>query len=480
MTELKTAAKSVAGMAFAETLNKALAFLAFAYLARQAGPESFGVISIALAVTTLSMMLSDLGVNAVIVREVARNKGAARAIMGRLVALKALLAIATLAVIVAAAGLLGYDAGTASVIYLMAAAMFLSSFTEFFNAFFQGLGMPEHVARARVLNGAVLLAGVLLSSHYYGGDLYAFSYAFIAASLLPFAYSAAAAAKNIGLDWKGVSIAHWVKALREGMPFALSFIFATVFYWTDSVMLSVMSTSEVVGWYNAAYRLILAVLILRNAFDFALYPAMSRLYERSREGLGRASNQYLNVMILVCIPLGVGTTVMAEDIVGLVFGQDYGPAADALKILIWASSAIFVSGVFGRFLEASNKAFTVTKVMAFCAVENIALNLAVIPVWGYLGASATTVVTELTSLSLLAWCVGGLNDWKAREKLVLAFKALLASLVMGAFIHYYEAPFPLEVLAGILVYALAATIVSAIKPEDWRLLRFAVKQVITR
>jgi O-antigen/teichoic acid export membrane protein len=81
-----------------------------------------------------------------------------------------------------------------------------------------------------------------------------------------------------------VDLGFWKKMLRLAWPFALSGVFLTISLWIDSVMLSATKGNEAVGWYNAAYGLILILSFVPAAYFGAVFPIMSRFHVTS-EGI---------------------------------------------------------------------------------------------------------------------------------------------------------------------------------------------------
>jgi len=103
---------------------------------------------------------------------------------------------------------------------------------------------------------------------------------------------------------------------------------------------------------------------------------------------------------------------------------------------------------------------------------NIALNLVLIPLYGYLAASTTTVVTEAALCALGWWFVQRHKPELRLPVIALSWRILLAGAVMGVVLYplsrysiYLSAP------AGFLVYVVAIYLLRAIDPEEWRLAR---------
>jgi len=105
---------------------------------------------------------------------------------------------------------------------------------------------------------------------------------------------------------------------------------------------------------------------------------------------------------------------------------------------------------------------------------NIALNLALIPPYGYLGAAAASTSTEV------ALFVGG---WwlLRRHRLPLSVlgsvaRVLASAAVMGAVVYLIRSwSLVIVVLAGAAVYVAALLLLRALNAEEWSILRSGLR-----
>ncbi|MCE5213553.1 MAG: polysaccharide biosynthesis C-terminal domain-containing protein, partial [Methanobacterium sp.] len=234
----------------------------------------------------------------------------------------------------------------------------------------------------------------------------------------------------------------------------------------------VMVGNEAVGLYNAAYRLVLVFLFVPSVLNTAIFPAMSQFYINSKESLNVAYKKYFNYMAIIGIPLGIGTTLLADKIILLIYGAEFSNAVIALQILVWSAVIIFMSGAFARLLEASDKQMAITKIAAICAVFNIILNLIVIPKYGYVGASVITVLTEFLAFLFGLKIVGAMNYDQIPIKPKLLIKIAIASLVMSiCIILLINWNLIFLIILSIILYFVTLVILKGFDKEDITLIR---------
>jgi O-antigen/teichoic acid export membrane protein len=282
----------------------------------------------------------------------------------------------------------------------------------------------------------------------------------------------ASAAKAVEFDWN-----FWKPTIKQALPFGLSTIFITVFYWISSVMLSSMKGDAVVGWYNAAYRLVLVLLFIPTAWSNAIFPVMSKFYVTSRDSLRFSFERSFKYLTTLAIPIGVGTTLLAQRFILLIFGAEYNNSIIALQILVWSSVFIFMSNSFGNLFNSLNRQIIVTKVVGICSAANVVLNLILIPRYGLIGASIVTLFTEFLSLALsLIWSRKIGYSIFNRNSAGIVAKVLISSAAMGVFIVYFH-NLKLQALVPLaaLLYFVILYIIRGIDKEDMNLIRGVVR-----
>ena len=109
-------------------------------------------------------------------------------------------------------------------------------------------------------------------------------------------------------------------------------------------------------------------------------------------------------------------------------------------------------------------------------VANVMLNLLLIPKFSYIGASITTVITELIlvgSFFVFAYRFG--YDIQGRKLVQNVLKIIIASLAMGIFIWYFKSLNLLVlVLLAVLLYLGVLYMIRGIDRDDVQLLKQAL------
>jgi O-antigen/teichoic acid export membrane protein len=164
-------------------------------------------------------------------------------------------------------------------------------------------------------------------------------------------------------------------------------------------MLSLMVGDQVVGWYNAAYRLVFAMLFIPVAAMKAVFPAMSIYFKQSPAAFKALFERSFKVMFLIGFSLASVIFVLSDKIILTIFGAEYAPASGALKILVWSTALIFIGTVQTHATRASDRQRFTAKVVTSSAVLNLLLNFWLIPKYSLYGAAIATLAAELFTFS---------------------------------------------------------------------------------
>lgn len=472
MSNVQRIARNTTFLLLSNVASFVLGFFFTMYVARHLGAQGFGVLSFGLAFTAIFGVFTDFGLQFLMIREIARDKALAAKYLGNVAVMKLLLVVLTFGVMALVINLLDYPQQTVNVVYLLGLATVLNAFSLMFYGVFFAYERMEFQAVGQVLGGAITLGGAFWAiSHGYSVAGFAMFYAIAAAVTL--GYSFAISAWKFTLPRIEADLSFWNRTFKETWPFGLAALFAAFFYYMDLVILSLIKGEEAVGLYGAAYRLISVLMFIPMAYFSSIFPIMSRLHITSKELQKFTYERSFKYMLILGIPIGVGTTILANKIIVLIFGLGYINSITPLQILVWSMVFIFASGVFVQLFNSANKQILVTIVVAICAAVNVILDLVLIPRYGVTGASISALATQsLLFLICYIWSLRIGYGVAVRNLIELAARVFIASAIMGIFIIYLKNFYILALvpIAALLYFGLLY-IMGGIDKDDRILLR---------
>ncbi len=364
------------------------------FSARLLGDLAYGKFTFALAFTSLFLILADGGIHQLIVRELARMPEKGKEYVANGLFIKLFSSAFTIGLIYVCARLTSKPSDVLTSVFIVGVAQVLGTFADFFNSVFRAYQKMAYEVYSTLLFGT-LVAGIGIAILFAGHDFIVLSYIYL------FAHVARVIYCYFAVHFKFVKITLKVNfqtvkfLIREGFPFGLLYFFSLMYTYVDSTLLSFMKGDQAVGWYNAAYRLVFAMLFIPVATMKAVFPALSIYFKQSPEAFKALFERSFKVMFLIGFSLASVIFVLADKIVLTIFGAEYAPAAGALKILVWSTAIIFIGTVQTHTTRASDRQRFTAKVVTTSAVLNLLLNFWLIPKYSLYGAAIATLGAEL-------------------------------------------------------------------------------------
>lgn len=468
MSVARRIAKNTTVLFIAQIITYVIGFFITIYTINYLSVDSWGVLSTALALTGIMVVFMDMGLGTLTVREVARDKSLTQKYVNNTTVMKLILSISTFILTVVIVYILPYTEQTRIVVYLITISFIFNAFSGIFYSIFQSYEKMEYQSVDTILNSVVMLIGTLLAI-YFKLDVMAFAMVYIAANSVNLVYCFIIYVWKFHLPKMEVDLEFWKPTLKEALPLSITSIFAVMVFRVDTVMLSIMKGVEAVGFYNTAYRLMEALIFFPAVYTTSIFPILSVLYVSSQKPLKSAYEKSFKYLTILSLPIAVGTTLLADQIILLLFKSAYIPSILTLQIVVWVLPFIFVNYILGSLLTAMNRQYTVLKITMVSLALTIGLNLILIPGFSYLGAALVTVITEAVSVALSFFVVSKLvSRVKVHNVLI---KPALACLVMALFILYIKTNLFLVIFISIIIYFAVLIALKTFTPEDYDLFR---------
>jgi O-antigen/teichoic acid export membrane protein len=456
----------------AKVVARLIALVTVLFMLNKLGAPRYGTFTTLVNYTAIVSVVLDLGFNVLYVREGARHPAEIQRYLRNVMSLRVLMAVISFVILAAALSI----AGLADLLAPAFALMVLTSYASLLRNTLYAVQRLGFEAVAVVLESLVLLVLVIAGIKTDRGVTY-----FVWAYAAQYAFSCAYFV--VVLAVKRIAIIGWrfePQLLRawfwQGLPFALTFVLTILYFKIDQPLVYALRPRAEAGWYGAAYKPFEALLFIPMTLLSVAFPVLSVYHrERPRELLDAVSRFY-KALLLIGWPMTLGIFVLAHPTTKLLFSADFAKSEPALRILALALVLGFVNNAFIGALSASDRQSSFTWAAGWSLVANVALNLALIPVFGYLGASWATVATEIV-LFIAGWSLTARYIGRV-PVLRMSWRPLLAGLVMAVVVFpmrdFGGIAIAIPIVVGVGVYAAAALLLRAVTPEEIRFARRAL------
>ncbi len=403
-------------------LGKACSFVMVLLLARALGAEGLGKFAFVTAYLALFGVLTDLGVDVILIREASRDLKGSESLVGNGVALKTLLAFVVYGATVSTASLAGYGAEKVLYIAIAGAGFFLAPLTCYSSAFFSTLNL--HLP-SLVEGGSRMLVLVAVALLIWAGEGLALVFAAIVLGGVVEAFWKVLYAQRYFRPRLRIQPRLWKWILREVWPLTLVLIPMLLMQRIDQVMLESLLGDTELGYYSAAARLCEAFLILAVAALSSLFPLLSRYHAQDPASFERTWRLAFKYLALLGGALFFFLFFAAEPGIRILFGGGFAPAVDSLRVLAASLPLLFTGLLQGCLFIVMGRQKSLIPVGWVAAAVNVCLNLLWIPAYGTVGAGLATVVSY-------AVCVIGMSSYPSLAAIgFVHMQSLLVAVLPG-------------------------------------------------
>jgi O-antigen/teichoic acid export membrane protein len=188
---------------------------------------------------------------------------------------------------------------------------------------------------------------------------------------------------------------------RFGLPLVPSAVALWLTNFADRFFLIRLSGAHEVGLYSIGVRISSAIVLLLTAFRLA-WPAFAYSIEDDREAR-RTYSFVLTYVFFVCCWLALALGLLAPWILRLITTKPFYPAENVVAPLAFSVAAFAGYVVVQIGTGRARRTRTNWVVTGAGALLNIALNLALIPPYGRMGAAIATLASYALLFAGMAW-----------------------------------------------------------------------------
>jgi O-antigen/teichoic acid export membrane protein len=456
-------------------ISTILGLIAIAIITRYLGQTGFGQYTTVITFLSFFAILADLGLTLVTVQLISavKNKEEENNILGNLLGLRLFSALLFLGVAPLTIFLFPYGYDIKIGVFITSLSFLFVALNQVFVGLFQKYLRMDKVSIAEIVNRICLLLGIILAVKYdFGliGILLVTSISSAISFIMHYLFSRRFAKIKLRYDFD-----YWQKVIRRSWPLAITILFNLIYLRTDMLLLSLIKRPSQlgiiaeVGIYGAAYKVVDVLITLPFMFAGIILPILTlRWAQNDKDGFKNILQKSVDFMVILAVPLVIGTQFLAKDIIFLVAGQEFSYSAPILQILIFASALIFFGCTFAHAIIAIDRQKKIIGAYIFTAVTSVIGYLIFIPVYSYYGAAWVSIYSETIIAAASIFIVWKYAGFKPR--LNIFFISLLSSAIMAIFLylmkHYISNNLLALLLMAIFTYSVSLYLMKGISRED--------------
>ncbi len=475
MSTLRRLFRNTSVLIIANAVQPVLSFYLVVQISRLLNVDGFGAYSTIFNYQAIFQIFAAFGLKNLLTRNVAQQPGEIwRSLWhGSLVVLP--ISILSLGALIALTAALDYGAVVFWATVIVSLSLLAAGLIDVCEGVLAGIERLHIVGYSAVLEN-IFRVGLSLLALAQGHGLLALVWIFVASRFIKAVFYfwyihrhvAPFSARSVRSEW-----AFTRRLLLQARVFALTMMCVTIYWKVDISILSKVRGLDDVGVYSAAYRFLMLALVVVDSFVNSLFPIISNYFHASSgKGAGEqfelACKKGLQLLLVLTLPLALTLSLLADQIILLIYGAKYAGAIPVLRLLIWVVVPYAASQIFAYALVASNNQRYDLLVNAVSMVANIVLNWFLIGRYGYMGAAVAAVISIHIYVALqLPFVFPKVLKFDGKKLGLGAVKVFVAAGFMAGFILIFSQVkiWFLLPLSG-LIYILCLLVVRAFSRQD--------------
>lgn len=339
--EYRVLAENFLSLSTLQVLVYIIPFITLPYLTRVLGVYNYGLVNFAIAFNTYFIIITDYGFNLSAVREISVNREdphRVSEIFSSVMLIKGILATLSFCILL----LVILNIPRFSInwqVYIFAFGLVIGN-VIFPTWFYQGMERMKYITVLNVLTNLIFLAAIFIFIRRPSDYLYV--------PLL----------QSMGTLTAGV-ISQWIirtrfnvrfhlpplrtvyETFRDSTQFFLSRVSVSIYTSSNSFFLGLFAGNTAVGYYSAAEKLYTAAQGLYSPLMQVTYPYMAKTRNRAFH------RKVLRYSLILNTILCGGIILFAPTIIGILFGPQYMPSVNVLRLLAVALMVVIPSILLG-------------------------------------------------------------------------------------------------------------------------------------
>ncbi len=370
------------------------------WMVRYLGPEQLGLLNLATAVVAIFSLLSTLGLEQIVIKEITQSEAEQNKILGSALFLR--LAGSALCILFSLLTMIIIRPGNQTALmlaFLVSAGIGVQSF-ELIDYYFRAIIKVKYSVLPRIIVFVLvnLYRVYLITTEaplvYFGFALFLE----MAVGILSIIISYHVTGKSI-FKWN-IDREKYKSLIKQAWPIIIASISVILYMRIDQVMLAQLKGDKPVGLYSAAIKLTEYLYFIPMAIISITYPLLIKYYDINKEKYRINLQNLHNLLTLGGIAIAVPTSLLSGFMISVIYGEAFAPSSLVLGIHIWCLVFVGWSLIKESVLVIEGKQMYTMYSTTIGAVLNIILNFILIPPFDITGAAVATLISYAGSSTI--------------------------------------------------------------------------------
>lgn len=399
------------------------------------------------------IVIADLGLFAVGVREISKNPQNERKIISNIFFIRLVSAIIACVLAVIVVYFTRYNSHIKLGVLIGTGFLFFNLLSSVYDIILQYRLKMQFSAIAEFIGKLIAIVALYIVVKNDAGFIWAI-FTVALTGLAIFLIKAAFASKYLRVSIKyNARVANWL--INMSWPLGVVFIVNNMYFKIDSIILFVLKGAAPVGIYTVAYKILDVTAFIGAYFASALKPTFSKDIKCNPDAVGSVVGKGLLIMLAVSLPITMSCIAFSKEIINFLSNESFESGAAALVLLSLTLPLIYMDTLLGEILLAQDRRKLLIRVAIFILLFNLTLNLILIPIYSFMGAAFVTVLSELVLLLINYHYTRKEIHYKLDYiKITKIIAVALVSLIAAFILKTTGLYFIISMLISLLVYGI--------------------------
>ena len=470
--DARAIARNAGALLVASILSKGILFVWQIVLGNWLGVELYGVYGTVFSVLAIVAPVASLSMGLIAIRNVAREPARAAHYWSAMLTAQTLMSGVAYVLAVAVAVGFGYSQTIVGYTAIVGISILLDTFG---NISFDLLISQERMVTTSAVDIGHIVIRVALSALFL-----AVGWGLIGVYIATLITSVGRSVVLMALNWRINGAPHFpvdrtilFGMIRDSLPLLLISFLSLANQNADKLMTTSLIGETATGYLGPAFIISFGVInLLSTTVVVATYPMLSRAYgDGSSDVFGFIVGKLLRFTALITLPVVLSISLLAPQIIGLIYDASFAPTIGVLRILIWYTFITMIGNLFAQAFLVQNR----QRITMFIRTTGLTLNIG-LNYWLLTGlndprgAAIASVISETLIVGLMLWQFRATGYDRGlllqRFARVGGLAVLLAVVMLPVYLWQPWLALP----AGAIVYLLAVARGPVLQADDWDLL----------
>lgn len=389
--------------ACAAVITRLLTLVTVSYLVRIFDVELFGKIGFADSLVGYFVLISDLGLQTLAVREISRNRTQPiiiSKIVNGVISIQLVTSLIFFIVLCIYALYRQTRGSVDSYLIILFALAMIFPYVFSIEWWLNGTERLHITALLRLVRELLFTIGIFVFVHSAKDVLLVpviqgIAWSIIAIYICIIYHKQTLTQLNLNFEF-----AFWKNLLGKSMPIAVTGIVGHFWLRSGTIFLGFLSTDKDVGIFNAIWKLFMLGIEFHSLLSLSVFPIFAKAFDDDSEKFIRVRRMYQFVTSTIAVVIVIIALMFSPSIISIVLGSAYKEGNSLFIIMMCALSLWYFGSSYGVPLLATNfEKYVMIQTLAGLSV-NLILNLIFIPESGAMGASVAYLISVMFAITL--------------------------------------------------------------------------------